>query len=66
MLTYTTIQGDTWDKIAREVYGSEMYADYLMQNNYEQLDTFVFSSGIKLRTPTLTESASNDLPEWRS
>lgn len=31
--TYETVQGDTWDKIAYQVYGDEKYAGYLMENN---------------------------------
>ena len=32
--TYTTKQGDVWDKIAYEVYGSdEEYTGWLMENN---------------------------------
>lgn len=32
-LDYTTKSGDTWDLIALNVYGSELKADWLMQNN---------------------------------
>ena len=45
--TYQTKQGDTWDKIAYAVYGKEIHADYLMKNNFENLDTFVFSAGVR-------------------
>ena len=30
---YTTKSGDTWDVIAKEVYGSEYHADALMAAN---------------------------------
>lgn len=46
--TYTTRQGDTWDKIAYQVYGSEQYAGWLMQNNFSRLDIFVFNAGVLL------------------
>ena len=29
--TYTTKQGDVWDKIAYEVYGDEEYTGWLME-----------------------------------
>ena len=35
-LDYTTKSGDTWDLIALNVYGSELKADWLMQNNPEK------------------------------
>ena len=28
--TYVTKQGDTWDLIAKKVYGAEKYLDHLM------------------------------------
>ena len=30
-MAYTTISGDTWDMIAKKVYGSEYHADILME-----------------------------------
>lgn len=63
--TYTTIQGDTWDYISFKVYGSEAYAYYLMQNNYDYLDTLVFSAGTVLSTPELPAALNEDLPPWR-
>lgn len=64
--TYTTLQGDTWDKIALEVYGDERYAYYLMQSNYAHLETLIFSAGTVLSTPELPEELDGDLPPWRT
>ncbi|MCD8207423.1 MAG: hypothetical protein LUD72_05765 [Bacteroidales bacterium] len=64
--TYTTRQGQTWDDIALEVYGAERHADYLMANNFSELDTLVFSSGTVLKTPELPTEQSGDLPPWRT
>lgn len=63
---YVTIAGDTWDMIAYKVYGKEIYADYLMKNNYDLLDIFVFSAGTKVYIPELLEVTTADLPPWRS
>ncbi len=63
---YVTIAGDTWDMIAYKVYGKEIYADYLMKNNYDLLDIFVFSAGTKVYIPELAEITTADLPPWRS
>lgn len=62
--TYTTKQGQTWDEIALEVYGDEIYADYLMQSNYAELDTLIFSAGTVLNTPDLEQEAGGDMPPW--
>ena len=30
---YVTKQGQAWDEIARDVYGKEIHADFLMESN---------------------------------
>lgn len=66
-MAYTTKQGDTWDNIALEVYGDEIYADYLMQSNYRYLDIVIFDSGVVLNTPELPETAmEEEVPPWRT
>ena len=62
---YTTIDGDTWDMIAKKVYGEEKKADFLMKNNKELLDILVFQSGVVLETPPLPIEKSVLLPDWR-
>lgn len=62
---YHTIQGDTWDIIAKKVYGNEKYLDYLMANNFPLLDYFVFPTGVAVSTPALPVSVQDDLPSWR-
>ncbi len=63
-MTYKTIQGQTWDQIAKEVYGSEIKADVLMAANPKQLGVFIFPAGVLLNVPELEESNTN-LPPWR-
>lgn len=65
MKTYTTVQGDTWDVIAKKVYGREKLADFLMANNFEHLDTMVFSSGVVMNIPDKPAGADVELPPWR-
>ncbi len=61
---YITKQGQVWDQIAKEVYGDEIHADYLMQNNPQYLNIFKFPAGIQLKTPDLPED-KRDKPPWR-
>lgn len=65
MTTYRTKSGDTWDSVAREVYGSEYHADALMEANREMLDVFTFSAGTVLSVPALTETQKGLLPPWK-
>lgn len=63
--TYKTIQGDTWDMIAKKVYGAEKHLDYLMANNFPLLDYLIFPAGLTVNVPDLPVSSVDDLPEWR-
>ncbi|MGB8452726.1 MAG: tail protein X [Anaerocolumna sp.] len=65
MNTYITVQGDTWDLISYKAYGTSKHIGLLMQNNYNLLDTFIFSAGIEVIVPELTEEETGDLPDWR-
>lgn len=66
-MTYTTISGDTWDIIAKKVYGREYYADVLMAANPDQLDTFIFSAGAEINAPDIEVNDDDDgsLPPWK-
>lgn len=69
MKTYTTVSGDTWDIIAKAVYGDELKADHLMQarENVTLLDYQVFPGGAIVHVPEISEAESYDdnLPDWR-
>ena len=61
---YKTKSGDTWDQIAREAYGNESYMSFLMANNQELLEYFVFPEGIMVAVPERKKEDSL-LPDWR-
>lgn len=68
MREYITKSGDTWDIIAKEVYGDEMHLSFLMKNNGDLLTYFVFSSGVVVKIYDLPEEADEedeDIPDWR-
>lgn len=64
-MAYTTKSGDTWDTIAKEVYGSEYHADILMAANPTHIDAFSFNAGVVLATPVLEEERDGLLPPWK-
>lgn len=64
-MSYITKSGDTWDTIAKEVYGSEYHADILMAANREHIETFSFSAGVTIKTPELEEKRDGLLPPWK-
>lgn len=67
--TYTTISGDTWDKIAYDQLGSEYRATELMNANRDKVEYLIFPAGIVLELPEIGED-DGDLdeayPEWRA
>ena len=65
MVTYTTIQGDTWDGIAFKLYGDESYMKDLIEANLDYADVMVFSSGTELSCPDLVYEVDNGVPFWR-
>lgn len=65
-MSYTTVQGDTWDKIAYNVYGNTKYMGNLLEANHAVLDTFVFDAGVTIETPTIDTSTASDTPIWRT
>lgn len=62
---YRTISGDVWDVIAKKTYGSTSYTSFLMENNQEHLEYFVFPEGIILKIEDLPEKKKS-LPYWRT
>lgn len=68
-MTYRTVLGDTWDIIAKKVYGNEFYADRLMDANRKLLNQFIFSEGVEVVCPeiqTQTAQHPSGWPEWRT
>lgn len=64
-MAYVTKSGDTWDGIAKAVYGSELRADALMAANRKYIDVFRFDSGVELSTPELVTETDSSLPPWK-
>lgn len=65
MDTYQTVQGDTWDMIAKKQYGDEKKMDILMMNNFQLLDYVVFPAGLLVNIPELSNDEKQGWPEWR-
>lgn len=70
MRRYITIQGQTWDQIAYELYGNEYMCDKIMDLNRDKLDYFIFPAGVELIVPdkefAISETVPSDYPAWRA
>ena len=62
---YRTKAGDTFDKIAYELYGNEYVASYIITANPQYADTIIFSEGVFLDLPILEVIESSTLPTWK-
>lgn len=68
MKTYRTVSLDTWDVIAKKLYGTEVLMDRLIRANLEHRKTVFFSAGVVLKVPEVdTGSAelAENLPPWK-
>ena len=64
---YKTISGDTWDIIAKKVYGDEKYTTFLMENNKNMLlGYFIFPAGVEVTIEELPKEDISNMPEWRN
>ena len=66
MKQYKTVQGDTWDLIAKKQYGEEKKLDILMMNNFSLLDYVVFPAGVLVDITELPDEEQQGWPEWRN
>lgn len=64
-MTYTTVQGDTWDGISFKLYGTERYMTLLIYANPDYMSTVVFSGGIILNVPNYPVEQASTLPPWK-
>ena len=67
MNTYQTVQGDMWDSIAKQAYGTETAMDQLMRANPDLLQVAVFGAGEIVYLPQISaqDAASVAVPPWR-
>jgi len=63
--TYTTIQGDMWDKIAYAQLGDTAHTDKLMNANLRYREYYTFPAGIVLVLPEIPPNTSDTLPPWK-
>lgn len=63
---YSTIQGDTFDLIAFNLWGTEKLMHKLIEANPDHKDTVFFSAGVKLNVPDVeTPIEKGPVPPWQ-
>ena len=65
-LKYTTIDGDTFDIIALDMYNNEFLAGRIALANPTYAGVIIFDAGVVLDIPIIdAATASPTLPPWR-
>ena len=62
---YYTKEGDTWDKIAYNVYNDELLYIDLMLANVLLIDIAVFDANIPVICPDIKLKNNANLPPWK-
>ena len=63
---YTTVQSDTFDLIAYDLYGNEYLASDIVDLNPEYCGVIEFEDGIELKVPVYeTEADAETVAPWR-
>lgn len=68
MAQYITRQGDTWDVMAKRLYGDEHFMDVLIKANVNHRKTVVFSYGVTIEVPEIDTKSKLyhvNLPPWK-
>lgn len=63
--TYTTIQDDMWDSMAKKLYGTEQGMNALIEANPAMRRMVVFPAGVVITVPDYEKSKTSRLPPWR-
>lgn len=69
MKEYVTVLGDTWDGIAKKLYGEEHRAAELMDLNRERLTYMVFPDAVSIRyeeDSVQEQTPEASYPDWRT
>lgn len=65
-LTYTTIQGDTWDSIAIDFYGNPNLSYVIINANLLYSEYVILDGGMELKIPIIPDNLSTTtLPPWK-
>lgn len=64
---YKTKQGDTWDLISFNVFGSEFFTKEIINANKEMAHIMIFGANIEIQIPVVDLDVIDDsvLPPWR-
>ena len=62
---YTTNQGETWDTISLDFYGTPYRIKELIECNRQYSDVLVFEANVELNIPILEDKLAVTLAPWK-
>ena len=66
MRSYTTVQGDMWDSIARQLYNNESLMHILIDANPQYRTIAIFPANCLISVPEISRAARVTWPPWRA
>lgn len=62
---YVTTQGETWESISMDFYGTPFRMAELISCNPQNSDVLIFDGDIELNIPILEEETAKTLAPWK-
>ena len=62
---YVTSQGETWDTISEDFYGTPYMVSNLIDCNPQYTGVLIFDAGVELSIPILDSQSPDTLPPWK-
>ena len=62
---YVTTQGETWDTISLDFYGTPYRVKELIECNRMYSDVLIFDGNVELNIPILDEASASTLAPWK-
>lgn len=63
---HVTIEGETFDQLALQLYNDEQKASLIISENPDYCDVLIFEAGVRLFLPVVEDVETPEtLPPWR-
>ncbi len=61
----TTMQGQAWDQLAKDLYGAEVQFGVLLPENTDEMDVLLFGGDVRVTAPDVSSAGTvSSLPPW--
>lgn len=64
-MEYLTVEGDTFDIVALDMYDDEFKSHLIMQANPKYIHYIQLPAGVTLKIPIIEDEPADTLPPWK-